>query len=302
MKIIALLIISVLTILMAEDVNSFEFNPSLLIQTDISQQLKSDGETGDISLYTVEPGFGVSYNKNLFAYALLGINFDDISQPSAFLREAYGEYAINDYLSLKAGQMILDFGDGGGEAPLDPLIYGSTETVAPGVNVALNYKVLYGSISAYQGILSNNLKAMIASIGLNLDDKFNFKLSSRMEILDSTYVDLSVVTIINPIDLISIHLELYGETVAKNSAKALGYYGELAFYPIERLTAYGRFGQYFSNTKVKDSEFNIQIQGGAAFNVYGPFSTSATLVLDNSSVGTTSEWIPTGIIRFQIEI
>ncbi len=93
------------TVVLAE--NNISFTPTLLVATDIIQELDKDAEAGSIAVDAVEAGFELGYGENLIGAINLETDFED-GAVSILLNEALVSYSFNDILSNRKKMFLED--------------------------------------------------------------------------------------------------------------------------------------------------------------------------------------------------
>ena len=187
MKRALLTLISVGVLLYAEE-KDVEFTPNLLIEAGGSQELQSDAKAGALYIDKMEAGFELTFKERLLAHTGVEVGDND----AIGLNEAFMTYIFNEIISLSGGKLVNNFGDFSSEAISDPLIQEFAETKLPAIQLDATGEVIYGGLTIFQGESSNNFKAFVPSLGLNINNVFGIKFSSRIEDLaDVTYSDLT---------------------------------------------------------------------------------------------------------------
>lgn len=278
----------------------FKFTPALLIEAEISQGFTKDESKklpkAEIGLGKVEAGFEIEYEK---VTGIVNFEYDSEDEGRILLNEAVSTVSATDKFSISAGLFVNSFGMLTSEALSDPLILDNVETKAPGLQLDLEGKKFFGSLTLYQGVYNENFQSFVPALGLQLNERFTAKISSRIEVLeDTSYVDLSAAVAVQPIELLKFQAELYSELFSKNitndeessNSKALGYYAEIALYPKEVISIVGRFDQRINDldADTKSGLMAIELSGGYQF--FDPFCVHAGLTFMNDYLGSTDNW------------
>lgn len=290
------LILAALTTTQAE--LNVEFNPTLLISAAASQDLHSDASTGEITLEKVEAGFELVVAEKLTGFVLVEHDEGNIA-----LCEAFASYAFNDLLTLTAGQLANNCGDFTSEAIYDPLIIDYAETKEPAVQLDVTGKMLYGGLTVYNGMITENFSAFVPMLGININDVVDLKASARVELGKKNWVDYSLVAGVFPIEKLALRGELYLETMGKPEAeddegnisyagKVFGYYGEADFYPSDKWTIFGRYDQIIDDIDADKKSGTQLIQAGAGYSIIDPLRFALSFGMHNSEIEDKSDWTP----------
>ncbi len=282
-----------------------EFCHQLLIETEFSQDLNSDLKAGSSALAKMEAGFELSYKEKLTS----AVNFEaDVESENVNiqLNEAFLNYSLNDIISLTFGQFVNNFGVLESEALSDPLIKDDVETKVPGFQIDLGTDQFFGGLSIYQGLISGNFKAIVAAIGINFDDKFTAKLSSRIEEADDIQADLSFGFGLIPIDMFAFNAELYTELIEKKgedeNSKKLGYYVDAGIFPTEKLSLALQFNQFFQNISEDGSEGDLMLfDFSVGYVIFDPFSLTLAFTAEGENIADTYEWSPALTLNAAVE-
>lgn len=278
---------------------TFEFTPSLLIETGVNQSLKKDAETGSLFVEKMEAGMEMAWGEKLTGAVIVEHDEGNIA-----LSEVLVTYGFNDIFSLSAGQLVNNFGDYGSEALTDPLIIDYGETKEPAVMLDITGSTFYGAVALYNGVLSGKLNGIVPSIGFNANDLVDLKLSGRMESAGGDlFTDLSAVAAITP-ELFTLKGELYLETKEKekDAGKVFGYYAEADIYAGEKWTIFGRWDHVIDDIDANEKSGLMQIQAGAGFTPLEPLRLGAALGFDNNFSGSESDWTPSIAAEVKFEL
>ncbi len=278
----------------------FEITPALLISTALSQELDKDADAGQITLEKVEAGFEVLFGDETSGFVLF-----ELDEGNIVLCEAFVSYAFNDMLRLTAGQLANNCGDFTSEAIYDPMILDYAETNQPAVQLDISGEKLYGGVTVYNGIITDDFSACVPSVGININDIVDFELSARIEFDKyTTYADYSFVAGIFPTEKLAFRGELYAETEEKeeNVGKVLGYYGEADIYPSEKWTIFGRYDHVINDIDNAKKSGHMKIQAGGGFNITDPLRVALSAGVDNIIENEKSDWTPSLAAELRFEL
>lgn len=271
------------------------FTPQLLIESEFSQDINEDLKAGSSALAKMEAGFELVFKEKLAAVTSVEADVES-ENINVQLNEAFIDYSPKDIVNFSIGQFVNSFGILESEALSDPLIKDYVETKAPGCQMNLGNDKLFGSLSIYQGMITENFKTFVPAFGINLNDKFVSKLSARIEIdHDKTYSDLSFGMGIFPIELIAFQSELYVELVKKEldeeESKILGYYADLAFFPLEKLSLAVQCNHLICNISDHHSERDMLLfDASIGYSIFDPFSLTLAFTAEGENVSNEYEW------------
>lgn len=292
-----------LSFLIAED--KLEFTPQLLIEAEFGQELNSGLKAGSSALAKMEAGFELCFKEKLTA--LTNVEADVESENvNIQLNEAFLNFAPKDFVNFTFGQFVNAFGILESDALSDPLIKDDVETKVPGFQVDLGNDNLYGSLTIYQGLVTDNFKAFVPAFRINLDDKFTAKISARIEMAEEIYSDLSFGFGIMPADIFAFHAELYTELVEKvfeeEATKKLGYFADVALFPVEKLSLAVQFNQLILNTKKLVTEGDLLlIDVSVGYAVFDPFTITLAFTAEGENITNSYEWTPALTLNAAVE-
>lgn len=303
MKKTVICLLTLSSFLIAEE--RFDFTPQLTIETEFGQDLNSDLKAGSSALAKMEAGFKLCFKEKLIAATNIEADVES-ENVNIQLNEAFLKFAPKDIANFSFGQFVNSFGVLESEALSDPLIKDDVETKVPGFQVDLGNEKFYGAISIYQGLMTNNFKACVPALGMNLNNKFTAKLSARIEMAEDTYSDLSFGFGIMPAEIFAFHAELYTELIEKVfedvSTKKLGYFADAAIFPVEKLLLALQFNQLILNTKENDKEGDILlIDVSVRYTVFNPFTLTLAFTTEGENISDNYEWTPALTINATVE-